>query len=33
MDIVDIVHSKAQQGTHPVFGCAIVPSAERELRR
>jgi hypothetical protein len=24
MDVVDIVRSKARQGTHPVFGCAIV---------
>ena len=33
MDIVDIVHSKAQQSAHPVYGCAIVPPGEREQRR
>jgi hypothetical protein len=32
MDIVDIVHSKAQEGTHPVFGCAIVAGKESERR-
>jgi len=31
MDVVDIVHAKAQQGTHPVFGCAIV-TTESEKR-
>jgi hypothetical protein len=30
MDIVDIVHSRAAQGGHPVFGCAIVTSTESE---
>jgi hypothetical protein len=30
MDIVDIVHSRARQGGHPVFGCAIVTSTESE---
>ena len=33
MDIVDIVHSKAEQGAHPVFGCAIVTTTESEQRR
>ncbi len=33
MDVVDIVHSRAQQGTHPVFGCAIVTTRESEQRR
>lgn len=32
MDVVDIVRSKAQQGTHPVFGCAIVTPTESEQR-
>jgi hypothetical protein len=32
MDVVDIVHAKAQQGTHPVFGCAIV-TTESEQRQ
>ncbi|HEV7486089.1 MAG TPA: RedB protein [Thermoanaerobaculia bacterium] len=32
MDVVDIVHSKARQGTHPVFGCAIV-TTESEQRQ
>jgi len=31
MDVVDIVRAKAQQGTHPVFGCAIV-TTESEKR-
>jgi hypothetical protein len=31
MDVVDIVHDKSRQGTHPVFGCAIV-STESEQR-
>jgi hypothetical protein len=31
MDVVDIVHAKARQGTHPVFGCAIV-TTESEQR-
>jgi hypothetical protein len=30
MDIVDIVHSRAEQGAHPVFGCAIVTTTESE---
>ena len=33
MDIVDIVHSRAEQGAHPVFGCAIVTTTESEQRR
>ncbi len=33
MDIVDIVHSKAEQGAHPVFGCAIVTTTESEQGR
>lgn len=33
MDIVDIVSSKARQGTHPVFGCAIVTKTESEPAR
>ncbi|MEA2337226.1 MAG: hypothetical protein QOE82_1233 [Thermoanaerobaculia bacterium] len=32
MDVVDIVHAKARQGAHPVFGCAIV-TTESEQRR
>ena len=32
MDVVDIVHAKARQGTHPVFGCAIV-TTESEQRQ
>jgi hypothetical protein len=32
MDVVDIVHARAQQGTHPVFGCAIVTTTESEQR-
>jgi len=32
-DVVDIVHAKAQQGTHPVFGCAIVTTTESEQRQ
>jgi hypothetical protein len=31
MDVVDIVHAKARQGSHPVFGCAIV-TTESEKR-
>jgi hypothetical protein len=31
MDVVDIVHARAQQGAHPVFGCAIV-TTESEQR-
>jgi hypothetical protein len=31
MDVVDIVHAKAHQATHPVFGCAIV-TTESEQR-
>jgi len=31
MDVVDIVHARARQGTHPVFGCAIV-TTESEQR-
>ncbi len=33
MDIVDIVHAKATQSAHPVFGCAIVTTTESEQRR
>lgn len=33
MDIVDIVHSRTRQSTHPVFGCAIVASKESERTR
>jgi hypothetical protein len=33
MDVVDIVHAKVKQGTHPVFGCAIVTTTESEQRR
>jgi hypothetical protein len=33
MDIVDIVHSRAEQGAHPVFGCAIVTTTESEKGR
>jgi len=32
MDVVDIVHAKARQCTHPVFGCAIV-TTESEQRQ
>jgi hypothetical protein len=32
MDVVDIVRAKARQGTHPVFGCAIV-TTESEQRQ
>jgi hypothetical protein len=32
MDVVEIVHAKARQGTHPVFGCAIV-TTESEQRQ
>jgi hypothetical protein len=32
MDVVDIVHARARQGTHPVFGCAIV-TTESEQRQ
>ncbi len=31
MDVVDIVHARTRQGTHPVFGCAIV-TTESEQR-
>jgi hypothetical protein len=30
MDVVDIVHARAQQGTHPVFGCAIVTTESEQ---
>jgi hypothetical protein len=33
MDVVDIVHARAHQGTHPVFGCAIVTTSESEQRQ
>lgn len=33
MDVVDIVQSRAEQGVHPVFGCAIVTTRESEQRR
>jgi hypothetical protein len=33
MDVVDIVQLKARQGTHPVFGCAIVTTRESEQAR
>jgi hypothetical protein len=33
MDVVNIVRSRARQGTHPVFGCAIVTATESELGR
>ena len=33
MDIVDIVHARAREGTHPVFGCAIVTTTESEQKR
>lgn len=32
MDVVDIVHAKAQQGTHPVFGCAIVTTESEQIQ-
>jgi hypothetical protein len=32
MDVVDIVHARSRQSTHPVFGCAIV-TTESEQRR
>jgi hypothetical protein len=32
MDVVDIVHAKARQGTHPVFGCAIVTTESEQKR-
>jgi hypothetical protein len=32
MDVVDIVRARARQGTHPVFGCAIV-TTESEQRQ
>jgi hypothetical protein len=32
MDVVDIVHARAEKGTHPVFGCAIV-TTESEQRQ
>jgi hypothetical protein len=33
MDVVNIVSAKARQGTHPVFGCAIVTTTESEQRQ
>jgi hypothetical protein len=33
MDVVDIVHAKVKQGTHPVFGCAIVTNSESEQKQ
>jgi hypothetical protein len=33
MDVVDIVHAKATQSAHPVFGCAILTTTESEQRR
>jgi hypothetical protein len=33
IDVVDIVKAKVKQGTHPVFGCAIVTSTESEQKR
>jgi hypothetical protein len=33
MDVVDIVNAKVKQGTHPVFGCAIVTTTESEQKR
>lgn len=31
-DIIDIARSRASRATHPVFGCAIVSSTEKEPR-
>ena len=31
-DVIDIVHSRATRGTHPVFGCAIVSKTGKEPR-
>jgi hypothetical protein len=33
MDIVDIVRARVREGTHPVFGCAIVTSNESERKQ